>query len=47
MNAYYANNDNGLNEARNVINQKTDDDLQKLMNNDDEVIKLVGNLNEV
>jgi hypothetical protein len=47
MNGYYTNNEQGLNEARNVISQKNGDDLKKLMNNDDEVQKLVGNLNEV
>ncbi len=47
MNSYYANHDNGLNEARNIISQKTTDDLNKLMNNDDEIIKFIGNLSEV
>jgi len=47
MNGYYANNDNGLNEVRHIISQKTGDDLRKLMTNDDEIMRLVGNLNEV
>jgi hypothetical protein len=47
MNNHYANNDNGLNEARNIISQKNSDDLTKLMHSNDEVTKLIGNLNEV
>jgi hypothetical protein len=47
MNGYCTNNDNVLNEARNVISQKTADDLTKLMNNDDEVTRFIGNLGEV
>ncbi len=47
MNGYYTNNDNGLNEARGIINQMNVEDLKKLMNNDDEVTKLVRNLSEV
>jgi len=47
MNGYYANNEHVLNEARNVISQKNPDDLKKLMNNDDEVQKFIGNLSEV
>ncbi|CAF0875981.1 unnamed protein product [Adineta steineri] len=47
MNAYYANNDNGLNEVRNIISQKNSDDLSKLLHNNEEVTKLVGNLNEI
>ena len=47
MNGYYTNNDNGINEARMIISQKNADDLTKLMNNDDEIIKLIGNLSEV
>lgn len=47
MTSYYANHDNGLNEARNVISQKSPDDLNKLMTNDDELTRFIGNLNEV
>lgn len=47
MNNYYGNRDNGLAEARNIINQKSEDDLNKLMNSEDEIYKLIGNLNEV
>ena len=47
MNNYYANKDNALNEARNGISQKNTDDLNKLVNNDDELIKFIGNLSEV
>ncbi len=47
MNGFYTNSDNVLNEARNVINQKTVDDLTKLMNNEDELAKFIGNLTEV
>jgi hypothetical protein len=47
MNGYYSNNDKGLNEARGIINQMSVEDLKKLMNNDEEVSKLVRNLSEV
>ncbi len=47
MNGYYANLDQGLKEVQTVFNQKTTDDLDKLTKNDDEVVKLIGNLNEV
>jgi len=47
MNGYYTNKDNGLNEARGIINQMNVEDLKRLMNNDDEVTKLVRNLSEV
>ncbi len=47
MTGYYANHDNVLNEARNVISQKNSDDLNKLMTNEDEVTRFIGNLNEV
>ncbi len=47
MNGYYANLDQGLKEVQTVFNQKTTDDLDKLAKNDDEVVKLIGNLNEV
>jgi hypothetical protein len=47
MNGGYTNNNNALNEARYIISQKNYDDLTKLMNNDDEIIKLIGNLSEV
>ena len=47
MNGYYTNNENGLKEARNIISQKSSDELTRLMNNDDEIAKFVGNLNEV
>jgi hypothetical protein len=47
MNGYYANHNNGLNEVRSVLQQKNTDDLSKLLNNPDEIGKLVSNLNEV
>jgi hypothetical protein len=47
MNNYFANHDNALNEAKNVISQKNADDLNKLMTNEDEVTRFIGNLNEV
>ncbi|CAF4633046.1 unnamed protein product, partial [Rotaria sp. Silwood1] len=47
MNGYYTNQDNALNEVRSIISQKTSDDLTKLMTNDDEVTKFIGNLNEI
>jgi hypothetical protein len=47
MSGYHTSHENGLNEVRNIINQKSTDELVKLINNDDEIIKLVGNLNEV
>ena len=40
-------NDNGMNEARSIIGQKTADELMKLMSSDDELAKLIGNLGEV
>ncbi|CAF0865150.1 unnamed protein product [Rotaria sordida] len=47
MNGYYANHDNALNEVRSIISQKNVDDLTKLMNNDDDIGKLIGNLYEI
>lgn len=47
MNDYYGNSDNALNEAQNILNQKSDEDLKKIMKNDDEVLRFVGNLTEV
>lgn len=47
MNSYYMNNDNLLNEVRAILSQKSADDLTKLMNNDDEITKFIGNLSEV
>lgn len=39
--------DTAMNEARNVISQKTEDDLKKLMQNDEEMNRLIHNLSEV
>ncbi len=47
MNNFYPNNDSRLNEVRGMIGQMNGDDLKKLMNSDDEVIKFVQNLPEV
>ncbi|CAF0925676.1 unnamed protein product [Adineta steineri] len=47
MNGYYMNNERELNEARGIINQMNVDDLKKLMNNDNEVTKLVQNLSSI
>ncbi|CAF1023003.1 unnamed protein product [Adineta ricciae] len=47
MNGHYANYDNLLSELRNTISQKSDDDLQKLYHNPDEINKFVTNLNEM
>jgi hypothetical protein len=48
MNNFYTNNnDSRLNEARALINQMSGEELTKLMNNDNEVIKFVQNLSEV
>ncbi|CAF1135966.1 unnamed protein product [Adineta ricciae] len=47
MNGHYVNYDNLLSELRNIISQKSDDDLQKLYHNPDEINKFVTNLNEM
>ena len=47
MNNYSANYESALNDVRNVISQKTADDLNKLMQNDEEMNRLIGNLSEV
>lgn len=47
MNGYYGPLDNALNEARAIVSQMSVDDLKRLMNNDEELRKLVQNLNEV
>lgn len=47
MSNYYPNNDNRLNEVRSIISQMNLDDLKKLMNDDEEVLKFIRNLPEV
>ncbi|CAF1519291.1 unnamed protein product [Rotaria magnacalcarata] len=47
MNGYYNPIDNGLNEARRIVSQMGAEDLKRLMNNEDEVTKLVRNLPEI
>lgn len=47
MNNYSANYETALNEVRNVISQKSTEDLNKLMQNDEEMNRLIGNLTEV
>lgn len=47
MNNYSANYETALNEVRNVISQKSAEDLNKLMQNDEEMNRLIGNLTEV
>ena len=47
MNGYYGNNNDGLNEARRIIDQMNMEDLKKLISNEEEVTKLVQNLAEV
>lgn len=47
MSNYYANHDNALNEVRNVISQRNPDDLNKLINNDEDMTRLIANLSEV
>lgn len=47
MNGAYANHENGLSEVRSIIQQKNADDLTKLLNNHEEISKLISSLNEV
>ena len=47
MATYYVNHDNVLNEVRNAISSKNADDLNKIMSNEDEITRFIGNLNEV
>lgn len=47
MSGYYTVSDNALSEARNLLSQKGSDELQKLMNNDEELTRFVNNLTEV
>ena len=47
MSNFSSGNDNGVNEARSIVSQKSADELMKLMSSDDELAKLIGNLGEV
>lgn len=47
MNNYYTNNDSRLNDVRTALNQLSSDDLNRLMVNEDELIKFVQNLPDV
>lgn len=47
MSNYYANHENALNEARNVISQRNTDDLNKLINNEEDMTRMIANLHEV
>lgn len=46
-NEYYMNMELGLNEARSILNQRNADELKKLMQNDEELMKLITNISEV
>jgi phosphate uptake regulator len=47
MNNFYPSTDNRLNEARTLIQQMSNEELEKIRNSDDEAIKFVRNLSEV
>lgn len=47
MSVFAGNSDNALNEAKHLLNQKSSEELARLMTNEDELNRLVNNLNEV
>lgn len=42
-----ANSESALNEARNLLQQKPVDELNKLLNSEEEIAKFISNLSEV
>jgi hypothetical protein len=47
MNNFYPSTDSRLNEARTLIQQMSNEELEKIRNSDDEAMKFVRNLSEV
>ncbi|CAF2098068.1 unnamed protein product [Rotaria magnacalcarata] len=47
INNYYTNHENPLNEVRSIISQKSADELANLVNNEDDIARLIGNLGEI
>lgn len=47
MSVYSNNQENAFNEAKNLLSQKSADELTRLMSNEDELNRFINNLSEV